>query len=102
MRIIHIAAEFAPFAKAGGLGEVVTGLCRQLALEHEKVEIILPKYSFIPSHLLQNLAKEKIEFPLEQKQLQYKELILKRRWQQKTLLTMLLPARVQYPNEQHR
>lgn len=63
MRIIHIAAEFAPIAKAGGLGEVVTGLCRQLALQHEDVEIILPKYSFIPDHLLQNLSKEKFEFP---------------------------------------
>ncbi len=63
MRIIHIAAEFAPIAKAGGLGEVVTGLCRQLSLQHEEVEIIIPKYSFIPDHLLQNLAKEKFEFP---------------------------------------
>lgn len=62
MRIIHIAAEFAPFAKAGGLGEVVTGLCRQLALEHEEVEIILPKYSFIPPYILQNSVKETFEF----------------------------------------
>jgi starch synthase len=67
MRIIHIAAEFAPFAKAGGLGEVVTGLCRQLTREYEEVEIILPKYSFIPSHLLQNLNKEKFEFPCMEK-----------------------------------
>ncbi len=63
MRITHIAAEFAPIAKAGGLGEVVTGLCRQLSLQHEDVEIILPKYSFIPHHLLTNLSKEKFEFP---------------------------------------
>ncbi|MBX9745009.1 MAG: glycogen/starch synthase, partial [Chlamydiales bacterium] len=63
MRIVHIAAEFAPIAKAGGLGEVVTGLCRQLTLEHEEVDIILPKYSFIPDDLLGELKQEPLLFP---------------------------------------
>lgn len=57
MRIVHIASEFAPIAKAGGLGEVLTGLCRQLVSEFEEVDIILPKYRFISKDLLPNLQK---------------------------------------------
>ncbi|MDP1609095.1 MAG: glycogen synthase [Chlamydiales bacterium] len=66
MRIVHIAAEFAPIAKAGGLGEVVTGLCRQLTLEHEEVDIILPKYSFISDDLLGDLKEEPFLFPCKE------------------------------------
>ena len=29
MKIIHIASEFAPIAKVGGLGDVVYGLAKQ-------------------------------------------------------------------------
>lgn len=46
MRIVHIAAEMAPFAKVGGLGDVVGGLAKEMAKEHE-VEVILPRYSFL-------------------------------------------------------
>lgn len=47
MKIVQIAAEFAPIAKAGGLGEVVLGLSRELTSQHHQVDVILPKYSFI-------------------------------------------------------
>lgn len=47
MRIMHIAAEYAPIAKAGGLGEVVVGLSRELTRYGHQVEIILPKYRWI-------------------------------------------------------
>ena len=40
-----VASEFAPVAKAGGLGEVVSGLSRELAIRGNAVEIILPKYA---------------------------------------------------------
>ena len=44
MFIIHVASECAPVAKVGGLGDVVFGLCRELEIRGNSVEIILPKY----------------------------------------------------------
>ena len=40
-----VAPECAPAAKAGGLGDVVSGLSRELELRGNAVEIILPKYA---------------------------------------------------------
>ena len=39
-----VAAECAPVAQAGGLGEVVFGLSRELELRGHSVEIVIPKY----------------------------------------------------------
>ena len=44
MYIVHIASECAPVIKAGGLGDVVYGLSREIGLRGHGVEIILPKY----------------------------------------------------------
>ena len=44
MEIVHIAAELAPLAKVGGLGDVVHGLCRALLHKNHSVRVILPKY----------------------------------------------------------
>ena len=44
MYIVHIASECAPVIKAGGLGDVVFGLSRELEIRGNHVEIILPKY----------------------------------------------------------
>lgn len=44
MYIVHIASECAPVIKAGGLGDVVYGLAREIGLRGHGVEIILPKY----------------------------------------------------------
>nr|QEU57404.1 soluble starch synthase [Agave tequilana] len=44
LNIVHIAAEMAPVAKVGGLGDVVTGLSKALQRNGHLVEIILPKY----------------------------------------------------------
>jgi len=62
MHIVEVAAEFAPIAKVGGLGDVLTGLSRELTRLHEEVEVILPKYDFISPHLLHNLRLEIEEF----------------------------------------
>jgi starch synthase len=43
--VVMVAAECAPAAKAGGLGDVVSGLSRELELRGNAVEIILPKYA---------------------------------------------------------
>ncbi len=44
MYIVQIASECAPVIKAGGLGDVVYGLTRELEIQQHCVEIILPKY----------------------------------------------------------
>ncbi|XP_031388351.1 probable starch synthase 4, chloroplastic/amyloplastic isoform X3 [Punica granatum] len=44
LHVVHIAAEMAPVAKVGGLGDVVTGLSKALQKKGHLVEIILPKY----------------------------------------------------------
>jgi starch synthase len=45
MYVVMVAPECAPAAKAGGLGDVVSGLSRELELRGNTVEIILPKYA---------------------------------------------------------
>jgi starch synthase len=45
MYIVQIASECAPVIKAGGLGDVVYGLSRELEGRGHTVEIILPKYA---------------------------------------------------------
>src|SRR5260221_544038 len=42
--VVMVAPECAPVAQAGGLGEVVFGLSRELELRGNAVDIILPKY----------------------------------------------------------
>jgi starch synthase len=57
MRIVVIAAEIAPFAKVGGLGDVVGALSNELSKKYS-VEVIIPKYSFLN---LKNLKKENLD-----------------------------------------
>jgi starch synthase len=45
MYIVQIASECAPVIKAGGLGDVVYGLSRQVESQGHCVELILPKYN---------------------------------------------------------
>lgn len=44
MYIVQIASECAPVIKAGGLGDVVYGLSRELEVRGHCLELILPKY----------------------------------------------------------
>jgi glycogen synthase len=44
MYIVLASPECAPVAKAGGLGDFVQGLARELAIRGNHVEIVLPKY----------------------------------------------------------
>lgn len=55
MHIVHIAAEMAPVAKVGGLGDVVAGLSKALQKKGHLVEIILPKYDCMQYDRIQNL-----------------------------------------------
>lgn len=44
MRILMISAEYAPFAKAGGLADMVTGLSGTLAAAGHDVRVVMPCY----------------------------------------------------------
>jgi starch synthase len=44
MYVVMIAPECSPVAQAGGLGDVVFGLSREVELRGHAVEIVLPKY----------------------------------------------------------
>ena len=44
MYVVQIASECAPVIKAGGLGDVIYGLSRELELQGHCVELILPMY----------------------------------------------------------
>lgn len=44
MYVVMVAPECAPVAQAGGLGEVVFGLSRELEIRGNAVEIIIPRY----------------------------------------------------------
>jgi len=49
-RILMVASEATPFAKSGGLSDVVAALSRELQkLDHE-VAIVMPRYARIPWH----------------------------------------------------
>lgn len=62
MRIVQLATEFAPLAKAGGLGEVVVGLSKELTRMGNSVEVIIPKYDFLESQLLRKINMEVPDF----------------------------------------
>lgn len=48
MRVLHITSELTPIAKAGGLGDIVGSLPKDMAEEfHLEVRIIMPKYKCI-------------------------------------------------------
>lgn len=55
MQILHIASECAPFAKVGGLSDVVYGLAKAQKKDHQ-VQILLPKYDTIDTKQLKGFA----------------------------------------------
>lgn len=57
MYIVHVAAELAPVAKVGGLGDVVYGLSRELQNRIHWVEVVLPKYDCLRYDQIQSLEK---------------------------------------------
>ncbi|MEO8223307.1 MAG: glycogen synthase [Gammaproteobacteria bacterium] len=48
MRILMISAEYAPFAKTGGLADMVTGLSKALVRAGHDVRVVLPLYTGLP------------------------------------------------------
>uniref|UniRef100_A0A7S0UW66 starch synthase n=1 Tax=Polytomella parva TaxID=51329 RepID=A0A7S0UW66_9CHLO len=55
-RVVHVAAELAPVAKVGGLGDVVSGLARASLRRGHDVLVILPYYSFLEDEVNEGAA----------------------------------------------
>ena len=55
MNIVHVASEMVPFAKTGGLSDVVGSLCGAIEGIGHEVSVFLPRYKRI------NISKEKLE-----------------------------------------
>ena len=51
MKILMVCAEFAPWAKTGGLADAVAGLSDALAASGHDVRVLLPKYSHLAGTL---------------------------------------------------
>ncbi|BAE80965.1 glycogen synthase [Chlamydia felis Fe/C-56] len=59
MKIIQAAVEFAPFIKAGGLGDAVYSLSKALSASHD-VEVLLPFYPCIFPTVSSQVIDEKV------------------------------------------
>ncbi len=57
MFIVMVSPECAPVAKVGGLGDVVHGLSRELAIRGNQVELILPMYDCMKFDRIHDLQK---------------------------------------------
>jgi len=60
LRVLFVSSEVAPFAKAGGLGDVSAALPRALAAEGHDVRVVMPMYSRVhaPGRVFQLVASD--------------------------------------------
>lgn len=56
MKILFVASECAPFAKSGGLGDVLWSLPKALADADTEVAVMLPKYAQIPAEYREKMV----------------------------------------------
>jgi starch synthase len=52
MQILHVSSEVAPFAKVGGLADVIMGLSLALQEKGHDIHILIPSYGFIQDEKL--------------------------------------------------
>jgi starch synthase len=55
LKVLFVSSECAPFAKTGGLGDVVGALPKALAHRGVDVRVVMPLYAGIPCHELERL-----------------------------------------------
>jgi len=66
MRILHVASELAPYAKTGGLADVLAGLPPALAARGHEVIVAIPRYRSIARQGLDAaLARRLRSFPVD-------------------------------------
>ncbi len=56
-KVLFVAAEAVPFAKTGGLGDVIGSLPKELRQKGVDVRVIMPKYQDIPESFQQQMIK---------------------------------------------
>jgi starch synthase len=65
LRILHVAAELAPHAKAGGLADAVAGLSAAQAEAGHDVRVLIPDYAGrLPHHLSDTEIAAPLELPI--------------------------------------
>ncbi|NQT58834.1 MAG: glycogen synthase [Bacteroidetes bacterium] len=55
MKILMVSSEAVPYAKSGGLADVVTALSRELVIKGHDVKILIPHYGFIQDSAIETL-----------------------------------------------
>ena len=56
LKILMITSEVVPFAKAGGLGDMVGALSAELSRQGHDVRIVLPRYYSIDTGRMQRIG----------------------------------------------
>lgn len=65
LKVLFVASEAAPFAKTGGLGDVIGSLPKELTKQSIDVRVIIPKYGSIPAEYVnQMVPKAAITVPV--------------------------------------
>lgn len=58
LKVLFVASEAAPFAKTGGLGDVIGSLPKELKNQEIDIRVIMPKYSSIPAEFAAQMAQK--------------------------------------------
>lgn len=56
LKVLFVASEAAPFAKTGGLGDVIGSLPKELRQQAIDIRVIMPKYSAIPAKFTEQMV----------------------------------------------
>lgn len=85
LKVLHVTSELTPIAKAGGLGDVVGFLPKELAREyHIEIRIMMPKYKIIDLN----------KFPAEEIMRDLKIQMPNARWQKISVWKTFLPETI--------